>query len=289
MSTEIFNTATWNFLVGNRDVERIIMDHPGSSLVVRGGIASVLPTVNCLRDMRYTGWRDFPMIPVQTPGNTMTAFAPDLNAPFNERDLFSPLLEQAYGIRVLDRPVSFSESTVVVVDDIAHSKAICDSITDMMKNGVRNELIMVMPDDSPLSPGMRKLAEFAKFSTSFEGNNVFFPGNVEEALMQREPQHIILVGNSPIRLFYSAIGAVDYFIVDDARYRNPGDLQQWDLMEMGKKVTVLWQTYPIGGNGSLTMKEAVLIHARNDLKVSSTDDDFRFTPVQGHKIAIDMM
>lgn len=289
MSTEIFNTATWNFLTGNRDVERIIMDHPGSSLVVRGGVASVLPTVNCLRDMRYTGWRDFPMIPIQTPGNTLTAFSPDLNAPFNNVDLFSSLLEKAYGVRVIDRPVSFDECTVIVVDDISHNKTIYDSIKDMMNNGVRNELILVMPDNSFLSPEMRKLSEFTKFSTSFEGNNVLFSGNVEEALIQREPEHILIVGNSPIRLFYSAIGAVDYFIVEDARYRSPGDLQQWDLMEMGKKVTVVRQAHPSNGNGSMILKEAILKHARNDLKVSSTDDDFRFTPVPGHKIAIDMM
>ncbi len=94
MSTEIFNTATWNFLTGNRDVERIILDHPGSSLVVRGGIASVLPTVNCLRDLRYTGWRDFPMISIKTPGNTLTAFSPDLNTSSNDRELFSSLLEK---------------------------------------------------------------------------------------------------------------------------------------------------------------------------------------------------
>lgn len=289
MSTELFNTATWNFLTGNRDVERIIMDHPGSSLVVRGGIASVLPTVNCLRDLRYTGWRDFPMIPVQTPGNTLTAFTPDLNASLNNRDVFSLLLEKAYGVKILDRPVSFSGSTIVVVDDVSHNKDLFDSITDMMKNGTKNELILVMPDDTALSPGMCQLAEYARFATTFEGNNVFFPGNVEEALLQREPEHILIVGNSPIRLFYSAIGAVDYFIVDDARYRNPGDLQQWDLVEMGKKVAVMWHALPVNGNGKVSLKEAVLKHAKTDLRVSSTDDDFRFTPVPGHKIAIDMM
>ncbi len=178
---------------------------------------------------------------------------------------------------------------MVVVDDISHNKAICDSIMEMMNNGIANDLILVMPDNSPLSPGMRQLAEFATFSTVFEGNNVLFPGNVEEALIQREPEHILLVGNSPVRLFYSAIGAVDYFIVDDAHYRNPGDLQQWDLMEMGKKVAVIRQPDSCNGNGTISIKEAILKHARNDLKVSSTDDDFHFTSVPGHKIAIDMM
>lgn len=297
MSAEIFNTATWNFLSGNRDVERIIMAHPGSTLVVRGGIASVLPTVNCLRDMRYSGWRDFPLVPVQTPKNTLTAFSTDLNASITNGNMFSSLLKEAYGVKILNRPVSFNESTIVVVDDISCNKAVYNSITDMMNNGGKNELILIMPDDSPLSPGMRRLAESAGFSTCYEGNNVFFPGNVEEALMQREPEHIILAGISPLRLFYSAIGAVDYLIVEDSRYRNPGDLQQWDLLEIGKKVAVMGLSCPYGANGNgndngsgrMSLKEAILKHLRSDLKVLSTDEDFRFTPVPGHKIAIDMM
>jgi len=289
MSTEIFNTATWNFLMGNRDVENIIRNNPGCNLVVRGGLATVLPTINCLRDLKYQGWRDFPEVPIISPANTITSFSPDINEYIKDGELFSLLLEKSYGIRLIDRPVSFSETLIVLVDDIGNDRDIFTNVRELLLNGNKNQMIAALPENVLPSPCMRELLKMTPFATIYEGNNVFFSRQVEEAVVQREPGHILMVGKNPARLFYSAIGAVDYFINVDAIYRNPGDLKIWNLMEMGRRVTVLKSPPNNGGNGKATILEAVKNHLENDLNVQSTSDDFRFTPVPDHKIAIDMM
>ena len=289
MSTEIFNTATWNFLVGNRDVENIIRDNPQSSLVVRGGIPAVLPTVNCLRDLQSIGWKDFGKIAILSPGNTLTASAPNINEAIEKEKRFPVLMKKAYGINVLERPASFMNSLIVIVDDISGNGKVFNSILNMTEKSNNNEIILVLPENRKLSTGMRQLLERTKFATTFEGNNVFFPGNVEEVLVQNEPGHILISGNNPLRLFYSAIGAVDYFITNDAKYRNPSDLKSYDLLELGSRVSVIWQDVAGKGSGKTSIKESIMNHLSQDLDILSTDDDYRFTPVPGHKIAIDLM
>lgn len=290
MSTEIFNTATWNFLTGNRDVESIIRTYPNDSLVVRGGLATVLPTVNCLRDLSVSGWKDFPSIPILTPANAITSFSPPLNEPVHNGDTYQVLLKKSYGVKVLDRAASVSNSLIVAVDDLGKIPPIAKMAEEMMANGNNNRLVIVPPSPGNLSKAMLGLNPRARFSTTFEGNNVFFKEQVEEAAWDYEPETIVVIGTDPVRVFYSSIGAADWFIVNDSRFRNPQELQLWDLVALGNRVTAIMpEVHYVSKNGATPLKDAVLKHVKSKLGVSSTDDDYRFTPVPGHKIAIDFI
>lgn len=290
MCAEIFNTASWNFLAGNRDVESIIRENPGGSLVVRGGLASILPTVNCLRDLTALGWRDFPRVPVSVPGNAVTSFLPAGTGPVTNGDLFPVLLEKAYGVRVFQRPVSLRKSLIFLVNDPGDNPVMRETLEEITGDGNGNRLMMVLPPASNMGNGLKALAEKAVFATVFDGNNVFFPSRVEEVLWDYEPENIVVMGTDPLRVFYSALGAVDWLIVADSRFRNPQDLKLWDLADLGNGVTAILP--PKNGNSAgnpQSIKEAAFHHLKTDLEVISTDDDYRFTPVPDHKIAIDMM
>ena len=159
-----------------------------------------------------------------------------------------------------------------------------------MEDGRNNKLVMVLPSNLHPSRALKSLAPVSPFSTVFDGRNIFFPSHVEEALWDYQPERVVIVGTQPERVFYSAVGAVDWFIVADARFRNPQSLKVWDLVAMGKKVTAILPPGDLSsGNGGTTLREVAFDHMKHGLRVASTDDDFRFTPVPDHKIAIDLI
>lgn len=288
MNTEVFNTATWNFLAGNRDVETIIRNNHHHTLVVRGGLASVLPTVNCLRDLRFMGWKDFPQVSVLTPVNTLSSHSPPISDRIDDGILFKHLLEKSYGINVIERPARFSDTLIVLLDDIGDNRDTVVSIGEMLKdNG--NDLMIILPSSKNISPGMMELIHKSPYTTTFRGNNVFFSQKVEEAMTDRKPRRILLVGKDPLRIFYSAVGAVDCRIVADSRLRNPGDLEIWDLVGMGKYVSVMSIGKSANRNGDSSVISGIRRHLENDLSVKSTEPDYRFPTVADFKIAIDMI
>ncbi|MCD4784825.1 MAG: hypothetical protein K8T10_13495 [Candidatus Eremiobacteraeota bacterium] len=288
MSTEVFNTATWNFLAGNRDVETIIRNNHDHTLVVRGGLASVLPTINCLRDLRFMGWKDFPEVSVLTPVNTLSSHSPPISDRIDDGILFKHLLGKSYGINVLERSAKFSDTLVVLLDDVGDNRDTVVSIEEMLKNN-GNDLMIILPSSKNISPAMMELIQMSPYTTTFKGNNVFFSQKVEEAVTDRKPERILLVGKDPQRIFYSAIGAVDCRIVADSRLRNPEDLKIWDLVDMGKYVSVMSIGKSNSHNAEQSLISGIRKHLENDLTVRSTQPDYRFSTVADFKIAIDMI
>jgi hypothetical protein len=270
-------------------VESIIRDNPTGSLVVRGGIASVLPTINSLRDLRNMGWRNFPKVSIMSPSNTLTSFLPSLSECEPPGGFYETLLEKSYGIQVYHRPTSVSNASAFLVNTPGTSGVIKEAVEQILK-GQGNKLSTVLPREEDNSWEVSRYVNLSVFTSIYEGNNIFFSSHIEELLWDYCPEQIVIIGSDPVRTFYSAIGAVDWFILYRSRYQNPEKMQIWDLVEIGKHVVVITPETDCSNNGnSNTIKDSVLEHMRNDLQVNSTDDDFRFTPVAGHKIAIDII
>ena len=91
-----------------------------------------------------------------------------------------------------------------------------------------------MPD-----PAFHLFAGKSVTALHYQGLNALNHAALEEVLSELQPRFLSIAGYPAEAVVYTAIGAVDYFIVEDAQYRNPNDLSQVDLQDLGQRVTVL--------------------------------------------------
>ncbi|MBI2267107.1 MAG: hypothetical protein HYU64_18425, partial [Armatimonadetes bacterium] len=230
---EVFNLATWNFLLGEREAEEILRDPRIRSVVVRGGIGTVLPTVSCLRDMRFAGWRDFPELAVHVPVNTLSSAFPPLSEEPPQGKLMETLLSKTYGIRCAKALEPYDRQVILLLGEGLENPALAQQASALLKDLGEGKLIFVLPSGKGLPANLRALLPRSWSAAYWDGRNAFFSSSVEEAAVEAEPAHITVIGADWQHLFYTAIGAVDFFLVQDARFRNPSELPLWEILEMG--------------------------------------------------------
>ena len=284
MKTDLFKSAAMNFLWSSRDVERIISQNPHQTYVVRGGLETVLPTINCLRDLCYGGWRDFPRVSVSVPENCVTSALCNIDAQVNGGLL--SLLEPVYNILDVDVKKPQDNGLVILLNepDVIDDKPALDYFNQSLKNGCRGAV--VLPTGASVPAGVTSRVPFV---TGYDGSNVFFPARVEEILWDYDPAQLVLIGRDPLRLFYSAVGALDWFILRESIHENPENITPARIREMAGCVRVMTLTGGCDNNPGGTILKTALEHLRVDLGVESTGVDYRFTPVPGHRVAIDIL
>ncbi|MBM3464346.1 MAG: hypothetical protein FJX76_19800 [Armatimonadetes bacterium] len=276
--TELFNVATWNFVLGERDVEDALRDPTVRALIVRGGVGTVLPTVNAVRELEAR--EELRPKAIHVPSNGLSAALPDLGMRVEASAVLPRLLRDTYGVRVEDALPQRDDALVVAFLRDGGDAGV-------LREASRFPMVVGMPCGVAPS-GLRDVARKAFSTFRYEGRNAFFPASVEEAALEVAPQHIVVLSDDPERLFYTAIGAVDFFLVQDARLRDPSTLQLWDILSMGAKVTAVLLASPRARSEVATVLEHACTHLQTALGVASCQPDYEYGPVSGHKIAIDL-
>lgn len=296
---DVFNTQTWNFLNGDRAVESTLRElGPGTTLVVRNQVGNVLATVAGIRDLRHVGWGEGFDGPIWVPENALRSVRPELQASVSPDRFFLDMLSETFGVSVSGGYLDRADGVVLVLNTTEENRAgpyrdhqqVLTAIRQALQ-GTRARLIFVAPPGAHLTQSLRPLAADAWSTLHWEGRNAFVCGAVEEAVLEANPRHITVMGLDPEQVFYTAIGAVDCFISQDAGHRNPQALQLWDLLELGGRVSVpiacTAARCPADG-GARPFKELIAEHLLHDLKVASTAASPRFH-AGGESIALDIL
>ncbi len=303
MSREVFNTRTWNFLFGDRNVEGILRNLPSdSTLVIRNQITNVLPTISGILDLEHlTNKGNLGKLPfsIISPQNALYVNQPQAYTMISESDFFTFMLKEGYGITTEETTYIPNKELIIIlgITEKAFSKGgiyeknkdIIDNIINLLETHKEAEYIFIIPQGEKLLSNFRPYALKSYTNLYWDGYNAFSSEILEEAIWETEPKHITIVGVDYIRVFYTAIGAIDYFINNDAEYNNPGELNLADLFSFGKSVQVYPEcTITNNSNGhKKNILQLSLEHLERDLKIN-IEADFRFASDE-QTIAIDIL
>lgn len=290
MSTEIFNTATWNFLTGDRSVEDILKDKSISKITVRGGAGTVLPTVAGIKDLEILDWKDPVTASIHVPSNALSLHRPSPDKAIREDKFYETLLNQSFGVNIWNSYQYYPEQLLIIMN-MTEGNETAGKVVPVVLNILRQikdeKVIFTCPRKQKLLPEFRPFAMKAWSAIYWDGLNGFFSSTLEEAVREAHPQKILVTGAAEEHLFYTAIGAIDYFIIEDSLFRDPSSLKLWDIMETGKKVSLL--SCSENGKGELkSIENLITAHLEEILKVDSTMTDYEYSKVADHKIMIDV-
>ena len=288
---DVFNTATWNFLMGDRAVEDILKDKRLSKITVRGGIGTVLPTLAAIKDISRLGWKDPVEASLYVPANSLSLHRPALEKEIEEKYFYETLLRESFGVQIWNNYCKYDNQLIIVMDMTEENRpdgSTVSKVLNVLKNGGNAKTIFTCPGKEKLLPHFRPYAQNAWSTIYWDGLNAFFSSKVEEAVKDANPNQILVMGAKEENIFYTAIGAADYFIIEDSQFRDPASLELWDIIEMGKKVSVI-SNFSNDKNSSKTLNELVLKHLNTTLKIDSTMADYSYTTVNNHKIMIDII
>jgi len=284
---EIFNIATWNFLSGDRSVEDILKDRKLKRITVRGGIGTVLATVAGIRDTEKLGWKEPVEGKIYVPSNGLSSHSGFIGEEIEEDNFYNYLLEKTYGVQLWNYQY-FPEQLIIVMnmtEENKKSKDISLQVLNLLEKCKDEKIIFTCPRHERLLPEFRKYAIKAYSTIYWDGLNAFFSNSVEEAVKEVNPRRIVVTGADDKNVFYTAIGAVDYFIIEDSRFNCPANFHLWNIMDKGKKVSVMAPLNEKKGRSSL--ENLLLKHLTEIFNVNVTPD-YRYSTVPGHKIMIDI-
>ena len=285
---EIFNTATWNFLAGDRSVEDILKDRRLKKITVRGGIGTVLPTVAGIKDMEKLGWKDPIAADVCVPSNGLSSHCCFTGEEIEENNFYNYLLEKIYGVQLCNYQY-FPDQLIIIMNMTEENKEaqhISLPVLNLLEQCKEEKIIFTCPRHERLLPEFRKHVIKAYSTIYWDGLNAFFSGSVEEAVKEINPRRIVVTGACEKHIFYTAIGAVDYFIIQDSLFKSPASLHLWDIMDRGKKVSVMSPLYN-EKKGKSSLENILLKHLTESFNVNVLPD-CRYSAVAGHKIMIDI-
>lgn len=273
-ATEVFHTPCWNFVGGDREIERHLRElPPRAGVVVRNRLANVVATVAGLADLE----RVSPLkLRVRVPRNAI-AGAPELTVAPGR--FFETLLSRCYGVSTVEAPapgatllaIGFGESA----PDAVALAAVLSQQPDL-------PVIFLNPPGQPLAPVLRPLLGSAWSSRHWEGLSAFSSPAVEEAVAELAPERLLVCAASEAVAAHTAIGAVDWLLRERARRG-----EALSLRSAGERVSVLRLSPAVPGAPEPFL-ELVLRHLRSDLGVESVAEDPRFVPTR-EAIAIDLV
>lgn len=249
---DIFNLKTWNFLQGDRQVENILRDLSAqSTLVVRNQLLNVLPTLAGIHDLSATGWHEDGFEgQICAPIQALLHNLGPLQTLEQPRDFYTRLL-QAYGIQVRAQPRRDQTQLLMLLNPCEREVSAGDPALFRALESLMREMpyfVVVLPPGERLHPDLQRWGQRSLSALHYTGLNVFNHSGLEELLSElpaeleqsfQQGGRLTLAGYPAETVFYSAIGAVDYFIASDANSRNPAELSLSDLLAMGQRVTVL--------------------------------------------------
>ena len=290
-NAEIFNTATWNFLSGDRAVEDILKDKRLSRITVRGGIGSVLPTLAAIKDISKLGWKDPVEGALHVPSNSLSLHSPSLQKKTQKNMFYETLLKESFGVEILKEYRPFPEQLIIIMnmtEENKRAKNILPEVLGILKKVKDNRVIFTCPRNKKILSPLRPYAQKAWSNIYWDGLNAFFSSQVEEAVLEGNPKKILIAGAGKEHVFYTAIGAIDYFIIEDSQFREPSSLELWDIIEIGKKVSIISNPGGDEKKGTDYLENMVLSHMENILKIDSVIPDYAYSTVADHKIMIDI-
>lgn len=273
---EIFSTPCWNFIGGDRQIERILRElPPGQGLVVRNRLANVLATVAGLADLRQEDGSRLPLR-VNVPENAVYERALPMETPV---DGLETLLTRLYGIRVEMPDAPEPESVLLAVGFTPGADAA--ALAAWLADHPALPVVFLNPPGAPLAPELCPFAVDAWSAQTGAGLNAFSYPTVEEAVAELAPQVVYVAAATPEVAAYTAIGAVDYFIREAAAVE-PLDGRR--ILQLGGRVRVLRPSVPAGAPTPL--RDWLRDHLQA-LGVASTGPDGRFSAT-AEAIAIDI-
>jgi len=286
---EIFNTATWNFLSGDRSVEDILKDRKLKKITIRGGIGMVLPTVAGIKDIEKLGWKDSIEASIHVPSNGLSSHSVFTGEEIEEGNFYNCLLEKIYGIQLWNTYRYFPEQLIIVMnmtEENKQAKHMSLRILNILDQCREEKIIFTCPRHERLLPEFRKYVIKAYSTIYWDGLNAFFSGSVEEAVKEINPHRIVVTGAYEKNIFYTAIGAADYFIIQDSLFNNPANFHIRDIMDRGKKVSAVFPYYN-KEKEKVSLKNLLLKHVSEIFNVNVLPD-MRYSAVAGHNIMIDI-
>lgn len=279
---EIFNTPCWNFIGGDRQIERILRELPeGQPLVVRNRLAHVLPTVAGLADLRRPDGEKL-AVRVMVPENALVERAVSLDQLIPEEACLETLLSRLYGIRTEEPTMSAADDGLLLVIGFPDGPA-SDALAAWLDRHPALPVVFLQPPQEPLAAVLWPHAVSAWSAQHWAGLNGFSMPTVEEAVAEHDPQTIYVVAADPAVAAYTAIGAVDYFIREAAAL---GALGPREILQLGRRVRVLRQA-PSAPGTLVSLRAWLQRHLEETLGVASVAPDPRFA-VTAEAIAIDI-
>jgi hypothetical protein len=273
--TDVFRTACWNFVGGDRAIEGILRDLPGgAALVVRNRLAHVLPTAAALADLAVLRGRGYR---VRVPANAW--YAPELNlvAPVEPAALPALLLERLWGIGMAQEP---GGDTILLatgfLDDGGASAAAGRRLAVWLAGHPDLPTAFVAPPGRRLAAALWPHAGGAWSVQTALGRNAFARPGVEEAVFERRAARILVAAPDPVTAMYTAVGAADGLV---ARGVAPRDA--------GARVAVLAGLWDEPAGLPQPLSTLLDAHLREALGVADTAADPRVRPT-GEGIAIDL-
>jgi hypothetical protein len=279
---EIFNTPCWNFIGGDRQIERILRElPPGQPLVVRNRLANVLPTVAGLADLRQLDGEKL-AVKVNVPENAVVERAVSLDQPLAPEACLETLLSRLYGIQTVDETSVASDDALLVAIGFTDGTA-ADALAAWLDRHPALPVVFLLPPGAALAPALRSHAVTAWSAQHWSGLNAFSMPTVEEAIAEHDPQAIVVAAAEPAVAAYTAIGAVDAFIREVSALGAPGPRE---ILELGRRVRVLrLESGPSGA--PVLLREWLRAHLEETLGVVSVAPDPRYAAT-GEAIAIDI-
>lgn len=274
---EIFNTPCWNFIGGDRQIERILRDLPaGQAIVVRNRLANVLATVAGLADLR----RDGVTLQVAVPENAVVERAVPLDQPLAPEVCLETLLTRLYGVRFVDDAAP-DDGLVLAVGYESGPEAA--ALAAWLEDHPALPVVFLNPSGRALAPELRGHAVRAWSAQHGAGLNAFSLPTVEEAVGECDPAVIYVAAAEPVVAAYTAIGAVDWFIREAAEA-----LDGRAILQLGSRVRILrFAMAPVPAGPPVVLREWLRGHMAEALGVVSTAADPRFVAT-GEAIAIDI-
>ncbi|HEY9840960.1 MAG: hypothetical protein ACAI44_15920 [Candidatus Sericytochromatia bacterium] len=290
MAKDIFNLRTWNFLQGDRAVEGILRDLPvHTTLVVRNQWLNVLATLAGIRDLAATGWREDGFCGrLKVPENALLhGLGPQPAEPVG----FYRALLQGCGVAVGPQAPSREGEVLLLLNPTpAQVAAAAPEVLQQLIVALKQhqQVIVILPAGESLHPDLRPFARKSVTALHYSGLNALNHAPLEEVLSELAPAYLSIAGYPAASVVYTAIGAVDYFIVEDALYRNPNDLSASDLQDLGQRVRVLEAATAWPQQPPRPPTELLRQHLESVLGVTDTGPDPRVAP-SAECIAIDIL
>lgn len=278
---EVFNTPCWNFIGGDRQIERILRElPPGQPIVVRNRLANVLPTVAGLADLRQDGVT----VRVVVPENAVVERAVSLDQPLAPEACLETLLSRLYGVRLEDAGVTASDDGVLLAvgyEDGPEAAA----LAAWLDRHPALPVVFLNAPGSALAQALRAHGVKAWSAQHWMGLNAFSMPTVEEAVAERDPAVIYVAAAEAAIAAYTAVGAVDWFIREESAHRA---LDGREILQLGSRVRVLrFASRAMPTGPVVPLKDWLRGHLEEALGVVSTAVDGRFGAT-GEAIAIDI-
>lgn len=275
---EVFNTPCWNFIGGDRQIERILRELPaGQRLVVRNRLANVLPTVAGLVDLQLG-------LAVAVPENAVVERALGLDQPLAPERCLETLLDRLYGVRIEDAAAEPGEDALLLAVGYQAGPEAA-ALAAWLDRHPALPVVFLSPPGAVLAPELRERAIAAWSAQHWTGLNAFSMPTVEEAVGERDPGVIYVAAADPGVAAYTAIGAVDYFIREESAVRA---LEGREILQLGSRVRVLgFAGRRVPAGPPVAVRDWLRGHLTETLGVASTAPDPRFGAT-GEAIAIDI-